>query len=186
MGFLFSATRAYIFINNVQNSPMSKEKGNKELDIIIETPKHSRNKYAYNKKKQGYELKKILPAGAVFPFDFGFVPGTVGGDGDPVDVLVIMDEPAFPGCYVKVRIIGALKAEQRVKNKMRENNRIIAVSTSSRMYEGLNDIKDLDENVKEEITHFFISYNEVEGKQFNPKGWADAGEATKIIKKSQV
>jgi inorganic pyrophosphatase len=162
-----------------------KDKEYIELDIVIETPKHSRNKYAYNKKKQGYELKKILPAGAMFPFDFGFIPGTVGGDGDPVDVLVIMDEPAFPGCFVRSRIIGALKAEQSEKEKMKENNRIVAVSTSSRMYEGLKDIKDLDANVKEEITHFFVSYNEVEGKKFIPKGWADAAEACKIIRKSQ-
>lgn len=167
---------------------MAKEKKVKEekaLNVVIETPKHSRNKYNYNKRLKVFELKKLLPAGAVFPFDFGFVPGTKAEDGDPVDVLVIMDEPAFAGCLVRCRLIGALKAMQTEKDteKPLENDRLIAVANTSRLYNNLKHINDLDKNVRDEIEHFFVSYNQGEGKVFEPKGWASPTEAKKIIKK---
>lgn len=162
----------------------SKEK-EKTLNVIIETPKHSRNKYNFNKKLKVFELKKILPAGAMFPFDFGFIPATKAEDGDPLDVLVIMDEPAFPGCYVPCRLIGALKATQTEEQKTVENDRLIAVSISSRMYAGLLTVNDLDKNVRDEIEHFFTSYNEMEGKKFQPQGWCSVNEAKEIIKKAK-
>ena len=81
-------------------------------NIVIEVPKGSRNKYVYDDALGLFRLKKILPAGAVFPFDFGFIPSTIGGDGDPLDVLVLMDEPAFPGCLVPARIVGVIEADQ--------------------------------------------------------------------------
>src|SRR5215218_5291083 len=95
------------------------------IDVVIETPRGCRNKYAYNKKLKAFKLKKILPAGAVFPFDFGFIPDTKSEDGDPLDILVIMDEPAYPGCVVECRIIGALKALQSKKNNMVQNDRLV-------------------------------------------------------------
>lgn len=152
------------------------------IDIIIETPKGCRNKYAYDKEEKGYRLKKILPAGAVFPFDFGFIPGTKGEDGDPLDVLVIMDEPAYPGCIVECRIIGALRARQTENNKhTEENDRLIAVSIVSTSYSEVKSLKNINKNILDEIEHFFISYNEEAGKKFEPKGWADAKEALRLI-----
>ncbi|HEX8920029.1 MAG TPA: inorganic diphosphatase, partial [Pyrinomonadaceae bacterium] len=71
-----------------------------ELNVIIETPKGSRNKFNYDERHQLFKLGGVLPLGAVFPFDFGFIPSTLGGDGDPLDILLLMDEPAFPGCLV--------------------------------------------------------------------------------------
>lgn len=159
-----------------------KSKEEKAFNVIIETPKGSRNKYAYSQKLKVFELRKLLPAGAVFPFDFGFIPGTKAEDGDPVDVLVVMDEPAFPGCLVRCRIIGALKAKKSKENKMVQNDRLIAVSVQSRFYSGLKQISDLDKNVLEEIEHFFASYSEIEGITFESNGWAGAGEAKKKIK----
>src|ERR1700710_72571 len=89
------------------------DKGDKNLIVvIIETPKGSRNKYAYDVKEHIFELKKVLPAGMAFPYDFGFVPSTRGGDGDPLDVLVLMDEPAFAGCLVAARLVGVITAPQ--------------------------------------------------------------------------
>src|SRR5947209_2852607 len=149
----------------------------RSLDVIIETPKGDRNKYAYDKKKRGYRLTKILPAGSVFPFDFGFIPDTEGEDGDPLDVLVIMDEPAYPGCIVEVRIIGVLKAMQSEEKEMVRNDRLVAVSTASHMYKGLEEIGDLDHNIQEEIKQFFVSYNLLAGKEFKPESWGDAKEA---------
>jgi inorganic pyrophosphatase len=81
-------------------SPFDGE-GWKSIQVIIETPKGSRNKYAFDHKQKVFQLKKVLPAGMAFPYDFGFVPSTKAEDGDPVDVLVLMDEPAFPGCLLR-------------------------------------------------------------------------------------
>ena len=83
-----------------------------ELNVVIETPKGSRNKYNYDENLGLFKLGGVLPSGASFPFDFGFVPSTLGGDGDPLDVLVLMDESAFTGCLVRVRLVGVVEAEQ--------------------------------------------------------------------------
>src|SRR5712672_4089794 len=87
------------------------------IQVVIETPKGSRNKYAFDPDQKVFELKKVLPAGMAFPYDFGFIPSTVAEDGDPVDVLVLMDEPAFPGCLLKCRTIGIIEGEQGKKDK---------------------------------------------------------------------
>src|SRR5690242_6389413 len=87
-----------------------------ELNVIIETPKHSKNKYAYDEKLRLFKLKSMLPEGASFPYDFGFLPCTKGEDGDPLDILVLMESPAFPGCLVECRLIGIIEAEQTEKN----------------------------------------------------------------------
>src|ERR1700746_1382256 len=88
------------------------QKDKEPLRVVIETPKGSRNKFAFNTNQQVFELKKVLPAGMKFPYDFGFVPSTMAADGDPVDVLVLMDEPAFAGCVLLARIVGAIEGEQ--------------------------------------------------------------------------
>lgn len=156
------------------------------VDIIIETPKGCRNKYAYDEEVKAFRLKKILPAGAVFPFDFGFIPGTKGGDGDPLDVLVIMDEPAYPGCLVECRIIGALRAKQTERDGQKEeNDRLVAVSVVSTSYSEVHTLKDINKKVLDEIEHFFISYNQQAGKKFEPQGWTNAREAMQIIKEAK-
>src|SRR6266550_1898245 len=101
-------------------------KDKKILRVVIETPKGSRNKFAFDPDQHVFELKKVLPAGMAFPYDFGFVPSTEADDGDPVDVLVLMDEPAFAGCVLKCRPIGVIQGEQGDKKKKFRNDRIIA------------------------------------------------------------
>jgi inorganic pyrophosphatase len=156
------------------------------IDIVIETPKGSRNKYAYDEKAKAFKLKKIMPSGAVFPFDFGFIPGTMGEDGDPLDVLIIMDEPAYPGCLVECRIIGALKATQTERDQTTvRNDRIIAVCVESNMFKTLKEIVDLNKDIRNEIQHFFISYNEQAGKKFEPQGWSDAAVTMRMIEKQR-
>ncbi|MFZ0293672.1 MAG: inorganic diphosphatase [Candidatus Sulfotelmatobacter sp.] len=97
------------------------------LRVIIETPKGSRNKFAFNAEEHIFELKKVLPAGMAFPYDFGFVPSTEADDGDPVDVLVLMDEPAFPGCALTCRAVGVIEGEEVGKKGKVRNDRIVAV-----------------------------------------------------------
>jgi len=87
------------------------------LQVVIETPKGSRNKYAFDQEQKVFTLKKVLPAGMAFPYDFGFVPSTVAEDGDPVDVLILMDEPAFVGCLMECRMVGIIEGEQGKKKK---------------------------------------------------------------------
>src|SRR5438477_8746833 len=103
-----------------------------KLNVIIETPKGSRNKFNFNSQLGLFELGKVLPKGMSFPYDFGFVPSTEGDDGDPLDVLVLMDEPAFPGCKVVCRLIGVIEAVQSKKDgEWIRNDRLIALAEVS-------------------------------------------------------
>lgn len=148
--------------------PFNSESG--ELNVVIETPKGSRNKYTYNEELRLFQLSSVLPLGAVFPFDFGFVPGTLGGDGDPLDVLLLMDEPAFPGCLVPARLVGVIEAEQTENQDMMRNDRLICVASPSRTHRDVQSLDDLNNAVMEEIEHFFTSYNRIKGMQFTPLG----------------
>jgi len=99
------------------------------IRVIIETPKGSRNKYAFDAKQRIFQLKKVLPAGMAFPYDFGFIPSTIADDGDPVDVLVLMDEPAFPGCLLGCRPIGIIEGEQARRNSASETTELLRLKT---------------------------------------------------------
>jgi inorganic pyrophosphatase len=141
------------------------------IRAVIETPKGSRNKYDYNPKHQCFEYAKALPEGMNFPFDFGFIPGTLGDDGDPVDILVLMDAPALMGCVVKTRLLGAIKAQQKEKGGSWErNDRLIAVAEKSRLYEKPKSLADLRDGLVAEIANFFEQYNRIDGKQFRSLG----------------
>src|ERR1044072_6302036 len=141
-----------------------------DLNVLIETPKGSRNKFKYDEKRGLFKLSGVLPVGAVFPFDFGFIPSTLGGDGDPLDVLILMDEPAFPGCLIPARLIGVIEADQTEEGETRRNDRLIAIAVDSRTHRDIRTLEDLNELLVDEIEHFFISYNEAKGKQFEPLG----------------
>ena len=161
----------------------------RELNVIVETPKGSRNKFEFDEKYGMFKLSGVLPAGANFPFDFGFVPSTLGEDGDPLDVLVLMDEPAFTGCLVPARLIGVITAEQTERDgKTMRNDRLIAVAVDSRTHASLQSIDQLQlgENpggdiLLSEIEHFFISYNTIKGKQFKPLGRFGPDRAAALI-----
>ena len=138
------------------------------LNAIIETPKGARNKFSYDERLGLFRLKKVLPAGAVFPFHFGFIPGTWGEDEGPLDVLVLMEEPAFPGCLVPSRLLGVLEAEQTKHGKCLRNDRFIAVADKMPSLTHYKELKDLEFQLLSQIEHFFVSYNAAEGKQFVP------------------
>lgn len=153
------------------------------LEVIIETPKGSRNKYIYNEKEKHVKLKKCMPLGFLFPFDFGMIPGTKAEDGDPLDILILMEEPVYPGVFVEARIIGAMKADQTKKDTVR-NDRVLAVSTSCPVYGSYESLEDVADDLKKQIEEFFVSYNDVTGKTFEPLGWVDAEKALGLIKKA--
>jgi inorganic pyrophosphatase len=118
----------------------------------------------------------------VFPFDFGFIPSTRGGDGDPLDVLVVSDEALFPGCLVKARLIGALKAQQTAKGKTNRNDRLLAVPVLPNMRETPRSLRDLGEKLLREIKEFFATYQRLEGKEFKVLGVLGPKEAEKLVK----
>ena len=155
-----------------------------DLNVIIESPKGCRNKYTFDEKKGLFYLSGILPAGAVFPFDFGFIPNTLGGDGDPLDVLVLMDEPAFTGCLVPARLIGIIEANQTEKRKTMRNDRLIAVAANSHTHTNIRSLSDLNKTLVDQMEHFFISYNEIKGKKFEPLGRYGAKRAKQMIERS--
>jgi inorganic pyrophosphatase len=136
------------------------------VTVIVETPKGSRNKYAFDPEERIFALKKVLPAGMAFPYDFGFVPSTKGGDGDPLDVLVLMDEPAFPGCKLTCRIIGVIEGEQGDKKDSERNDRVVAVEEGNHSYAHVKRIDDLGKQFERELEEFFVNYHRLSGKDY--------------------
>jgi inorganic pyrophosphatase len=156
------------------------------INVIIETPKGFQNKFAYDAKMDGFKLKKILPLGMVFPFDFGFIPNTAGGDGDPLDILVITEAVLCQGTLVECRPVGLLKAKQEKKHKKYvRNDRIVAISTESILYAGIKKVTDLNESIIKQLMDFFINYNELENKKFKPLKWLSHKDAIQLIKESK-
>jgi inorganic pyrophosphatase len=152
------------------------------LRVVIETPKGSRNKFAFDVEERIFELKKVLPAGMAFPYDFGFVPSTKADDGDPVDVLVLMDEPAFPGCVLSCRPIGVIQGEQGDKKKKVRNDRIVAVERDAHSWAAVKTIDDLGKEFCRELELFFVNYHSLSGEQYKVLGIKGAGQARKLVK----
>ena len=152
------------------------------LRVVIETPKGSRNKFAFNVDDHVFELKKVLPAGMAFPYDFGFVPSTKADDGDPVDVLVLMDEPAFPGCVLKCRPIGVIQGEQGDKKKKVRNDRIIAVEQDAHSWADIKTVDDLGKQFVRELEEFFVDYHKLSGKQYRVLALKGPAQALKLVK----
>ena len=154
------------------------------VDVIIETPKGSAEKYDYVPDTPFFKLSKILPSGMVFPYDFGFIPKTKGEDGDPLDVIVISEFNSFPGVIIKCRIIGALTAEQSAEsksNKMIRNDRFLAVPKCSNIFQDIKELKDLPKQTTDQLEQFFVEYNKLEQKKFEPLGKADRKAAWQLI-----
>jgi inorganic pyrophosphatase len=152
------------------------------LRVVIETPKGSRNKFAFNSEDHIYELKKVLPAGMTFPYDFGFAPSTKADDGDPVDVLVLMDEPAFAGCVLTCRLIGVIEGEQGDKKKKVRNDRIVGVEKDAHSWADIKTIDDLGKQFCRELEEFFVNYHKLSGEQYRVLGIKGPGQARRLVK----
>ncbi|HEY1575615.1 MAG TPA: inorganic diphosphatase [Terracidiphilus sp.] len=155
------------------------------LQVIIETPKGSRNKFAFDEKQKIFVVKKVLPAGMSFPYDFGFLPRTLAEDGDPIDVLLLMDEPAFPGIAVRARLLGIIEGEQLDGKKKARNDRLLAVAEMNHEYAYIKKLQDLPKQFVHELEEFFVNYHRLEGKRYKLLGCKDAGVAMRMIQKAQ-
>ena len=153
-----------------------------KLRVVIETPKGSRNKFAFNPDEHVFELKKVLPSGMAFPYDFGFVPSTEADDGDPVDVLVLMDEAAFPGCVLTCRPIGVIEGEQGDKKDKERNDRIVAVEQDAHSWEDIKTVDDLGKQFARELEEFFVNYHKLSGKEYRVLGLKGPDQARKLVK----
>lgn len=149
--------------------------------VIVETPKGCRNKYAFDPINEIFTLKKVLPTGMSFPYDFGFVPQTRADDGDPVDVLILMEESAFPGCMINCRLVGVIEGEQQQDGKKERNDRILAVESGSHMYAQINTVDDIPEKLIDEIGEFFVNYHKLEGHKFRVLAIKGPDQARRLI-----
>jgi inorganic pyrophosphatase len=163
--------------------PLDKNAG--LIQVIVETPKGSRNKFAYDEVQNIFVVKKVLPAGMSFPYDFGFLPRTQAPDGDPIDVLLLMDEPAFPGIAVRARLIGVIQGEQTEGKKKNRNDRLLAVAEMNHEYAYIKKLGDLPKQFVHELEEFFVNYHRLEGKQYKLLGCKGADVAMRAIKEAQ-
>ena len=153
-----------------------------DLLAVIEVVAGSRNKFKFDAKLGVFALHKLLPLGATFPYDFGFLPRTQGGDGDPLDVLVLMDEPVPIGTAVPCRLIGILEAEQTEDGATVRNDRLLTVAQVSQRYASLQSLADLEPSMLDQLDAFFVFYNTQCGKTFTPLGRGGTGQAKAAVK----
>jgi inorganic pyrophosphatase len=176
------ANRGKSLRNPSKLKPIENEK-EKLLRVVLETPKGSRNKFSFNEEDRVFELKTVLPAGMSFPYDFGFAPSTVADDGDPVDVLVLMDEPAYPGCVVHARPIGIIEGKEGKGKKWERNDRIVAVEIANHDWGEITHIDDLGKKFLEELEEFFVNYHRLSKKEYRIVGVHGPGRAMEAVRK---
>jgi inorganic pyrophosphatase len=149
--------------------------------VVVDTPRGSANKLKYDETLGCFKLSRILPAGHVFPYDFGSVPRTRAADGDALDVLVLLDAPTAPGCLVSVRLIGGLAAKQTERRRSIRNDRLVGAPETPTHPAAFASLDDLGEARIDEIEHFFVSYNLAQGRRFEPLGRLSAEDAEKCL-----
>jgi inorganic pyrophosphatase len=152
------------------------------LVVVIETPKGSRNKYAFDPEERIFSLTKVLPAGMEFPYDFGFVPSTKAEDGDPIDALVLMDEPAFPGCRLACRPVGIIEGEEGDKKHAERNDRVVCVERGTHSYTHIRHIDDLGKAFEKELEDFFVNYHQLSNKSYRVLGVKGPAHARRRVK----
>ncbi len=156
------------------------------VQVVIETPAGSRNKFAFDPKQSTFILKAVLPAGMTFPYDFGFLPQTIAPDGDALDVLLLMDQPAYPGVCVRARLIGVIEGEQIDGKKKIRNDRLVAVAEANHAYSKVRKLSDLPGQWIKELETFFVNYHGLEGKTYRLLGCKGADAALQLLKRART
>ena len=153
------------------------------VTVMIETPRHSVGKYVYDEEWRCFRLKKILPLGMTFPYDFGMIENTKAEDGDPIDAMVITESNTYPGVHLDCRVIGALLATQKDGGRRTvRNDRYFLIPEDSIVFAHIDDINDYSKKHNEQLESFFINYNKVENKKFDTIKFIDALHAKKLLK----
>jgi inorganic pyrophosphatase len=133
---------------------------------VVESPRGGLYKFTYDPELEAFTLSKRLPAGLVFPLDFGFVPSTRAEDGDPLDILILADAPLITGCVLQVRLLGVVEAEQTEEGETFRNDRLIAAAVESALHRRVRTLADLGDGFLAEFTAFWTTYNRERGKDF--------------------
>jgi inorganic pyrophosphatase len=144
---------------------------------VVEVPKGSRNKYEYSKSAGVIKLDRVLYSPLHYPGDYGFIPQSYYGDGDPLDILVMMSEATFPGCVIEARPIGML----RLLDKGENDDKVLAVPATDPQFDEIHDLSDLSRHFPTEVEHFFVTYKQLEGKKVESQGWVGVKEAHAAI-----
>ena len=147
------------------------------LTVVVEIPKGSRNKYELDHTSGHIVLDRMLFTSMQYPADYGFIDGTLGGDGDPLDALVFVGEPTFPGCRIRVRAVGMF----RMSDEHGPDEKILCVPLRDPMWSQIERLGDLNENLLNEIEHFFQVYKQLEHKPVGTDGFADREEAMVVV-----
>lgn len=170
-------------MRNLIDAPNDFDEKKKTCKAIIETPKGRRSKFNYNPDYGVFELGSLMPKGLVFPYDFGFIPSTKGEDGDPLDVLVLMDEPAHVGCLLDIRLIGVIEAEQTEDDgKKVENDRLIGVAVHAHENADLQDVREAGEQLMHEVEVFFVTNAKEKGRKYKLRGLHGPSRAVKLLR----
>ncbi len=159
--------------------------GNKEnrmtVTVMIEIPKGCRNKYEYDRERKIIRFDRLLFSSVHYPSDYGFIPETLAADGDPLDVLVLVWEPTFPGCIIETRPVGMFK----MWDEKGLDEKIICVPIRDPLWNHVKSLEDLPPHLLKEIGHFFSIYKDLEQKKTRVEGWEDWEAAVKVIKECQ-
>jgi inorganic pyrophosphatase len=147
---------------------------------VIEIPKGSRNKYEYDKELEAFALDRVLHSPVHYPAEYGIIPQTLWDDGDPMDIIVLMEQPTFPGCVIESRPVGVMKMIDGGDS----DDKILSVPVNDPRYKEVNDIDDLPKAVLNEIAEFFRIYKKLEGKETEVLGWEDKSAAIDAINHS--
>jgi len=150
------------------------------FNVVVEIPKGSANKYEYDKELNVFRLDRALYSPTYYPGDYGFIPSTISEDGDPLDALVLVDEPSFTGCLIHVRPVGILEMiDQGLKDE-----KVLAVPVYNPRFSEVIDFSGIFAHVLREIEHFFLIYKELEGKKVESQGWRSTSAAREIIRQA--
>jgi inorganic pyrophosphatase len=149
------------------------------LNVLIEIPGGSKNKYEFDKDLEAFALDRVLYSSVRYPYDYGFVPNTLADDGDPLDGMVIMDEPTFPGCVIPARPIGML---EMIDGGDRDE-KILCVPDKDPRYAGVKSLRDIAPHRLDEIAEFFRSYKNLEKKVTEILGWQDVDKVAALVEK---
>ena len=155
---------------------------NKIVDVLVEIPKGSQNKYVWDQARGRARLDRVLHSSIHYPSDYGFVVETMAKDGRPLDALILVTNATFPGCVVSAKVIGCLKTT----DEKGEDIKIIAVPTNDPRLSQISSLDEMAPHRLKEIEYFFKAYKELEGKNVEVQGWGDAAEAEMVIERSQV
>ncbi|RBW70323.1 inorganic diphosphatase [Bacillus taeanensis] len=150
---------------------------NKVVEVLIEIPTGSQNKYEYDKEKGVFKLDRVLFSPMFYPAEYGYIDNTLALDGDPLDVLVIVTNPTFPGCVIDARVLGFLN----MVDGGEEDSKLLAVPTEDPRFKDVHSLEDVPAHKLEEIAHFFKTYKDLEGKKTEVGSWEGPEEAAKLV-----